>query len=662
MHFDLSCAPRGQSGRSLGPVEEEIILQPLDEMYLPWFDITTAVTLLARVEGKSDYSQPVQLNPPGHQQDAPDSEHVVPVTVNIVTSSKGSGPPVQFSFSAALGRSHSGTYQATFFTSYWIYNMTNLPLGVGMTSKTTVPLLLETVADLCPPLMVNADSMYVHSLPKYTQSNAIDLSNLEEAITVQLDAVVPDDVSVQAVSVTIDLSVPFGKLASRTKLIRIAPSIIFVNHLDCAIQFRQVDTSLNFLVPPATVSSVVKSGATTQHTPPTLLAMLHLARGSQLTSLAEHESDDENATHDASERSQSMAHTVGSRDVQSSDNALAFHWTVPSKDRLLTFRLYPGEQAAKSVQFHSTKDPQAKPAVQTRTTGWLWSGQFSIEESGEVILQAHHATTKRHALIQAQVLVEHGIKYVVFGAASTQYPPFRVENRTFTERIRVSQEDTSSWLIVQRYSALGMAYTNPLGSTRLAVDVMMNPSERKFNPSFTPVIIDIADPRAHSCITLHGPERQLYFYLETAGPTTTLIVSEFPQQRETPTQALWSDRLQRLTTKILEFSEQLSSTESALALAQERLHATGLDLKSGGGFNMRTSAGVFRTSASLFGSAKVEGVQLGAMGFLKIVVAEARGLWAVTGMNSMKFSHVYEAKQNRERLEVDLVISMMRFK
>jgi hypothetical protein len=41
--------------------------------------------------------------------------------------------------------------------------------------------------------------------------------------------------------------------------------------------------------------------------------------------------------------------------------------------------------------------------------------------------------------LQVQVMHENGIRYVIIGAADTVHPPFRIENRSFTERVRIAQ-------------------------------------------------------------------------------------------------------------------------------------------------------------------------------------------------------------------------------
>ena len=95
----------------------------------------------------------------------------------------------------------------------------------------------------------------------------------------------------------------------------------------------------------------------------------------------------------------------------------------------------------------------------------------------------------------------------------------------------------------------------------------MTPNQRKQNPEFVPVVVDFDDkdfmeyPERHF-VTLYGPERKLYFYVEMDGPTKILCVSEYPNKLNQELVNI-EERLKKISEKIKLFSDDLDNTGSS---------------------------------------------------------------------------------------------------
>ncbi len=84
--------------------------------------------------------------------------------------------------------------------------------------------------------------------------------------------------------------------------------------------------------------------------------------------------------------------------------------------------------AAQSVTAWSERDVSAQ-------SPWLWSGYFLVDKVGEFTMRVRHKTSG-HRYVRVEVFPAAATTFVTFSAADEKHPPYRVENRSFTDAIR----------------------------------------------------------------------------------------------------------------------------------------------------------------------------------------------------------------------------------
>ncbi len=246
------------------------------------------------------------------------------------------------------------------------------------------------------------------------------------------------------------------------------------------------------------------------------------------------------------------------------------------------------------------------------------------------------------------------------------------------------------WLLAEPYTRVPFALDEPQAPAELLVEVVLSDAQRAANPELEVLSfnLDRAKTGALMYVTLNAPERQLFFSLETDGPTRVFVVSEYPseslqgkqQQQQLPllgglglglglgfgggasaseaAAAALEDRLARLGRRIHSFRAEMAhhaqATERArlqLSLAKARGAGVGNVIEFGDGSNgqsqqrgggggfMRLSrlssgaadrtsfAGVF-SSKSAAARAHIAQIrnECGPRGTLRVSVAEARDL------------------------------------
>ncbi|OQS04828.1 vacuolar protein sorting-associated protein [Thraustotheca clavata] len=118
--------------------------------------------------------------------------------------------------------------------------------------------------------------------------------------------------------------------------------------------------------------------------------------------------------------------------------------------------------------------------IRFSSSGWVWSGAFSLNATGDQTLRLRNIQTRTSYLLRVSIKLE-GPQYRIVFRSSTNAPPYRIENFSL-ETIRIHQSRVRISEILLPHQTLEYTWDEPLKPRLLIVDLLPSQADDNSRP------------------------------------------------------------------------------------------------------------------------------------------------------------------------------------
>jgi hypothetical protein len=146
-----------------------------------------------------------------------------------------------------------------------------------------------------------------------------------------------------------------------------------------------------------------------------------------------------------------------------------------------------------------------------------WSGFFQATNAGDFGLLVRNSKTNESFIARIEIAVQNSRLFITLSLDNSQAPPFQIQNRCITEKLRFTQRFVNKWEVLLPHMVTSYAWDEPEVEKQITLNVLGDLA-REYHFSFD-------DMGVVQDLELESPPRHLYVWMENDGPTKVLIVS-----------------------------------------------------------------------------------------------------------------------------------------